>query len=137
MPEEDIVWANEYAAANGLKLVYCLCINANLYIENKTPPVELFMKHNCDLVLGTDSYSSNWQLSIAKEMQSLLKVVGGDTNHGGTNHGLLSKEIILQMATSNGAKAFQWEDELGSFKKAKKPGVVLLNDDFSESKRII
>ncbi len=137
MPEEDILWANEYAAVNGLKLVYCLCINANLYIENKIPPVELFMKHNCDLVLGTDSYSSNWQLSIAKEMQSLLKVVGGDTNHGGINHDLLSKEIILQMATSNGAKALQWDDGLGSFKKAKKPGVVLLNDDFSESKRII
>lgn len=137
MPEEDIVWANEYAAANGLKLVYCLCINANLYIENKTPPVELFIKHNCYLVLGTDSYSSNWQLSIAKEMQALLKVVGGDTNHGGTNHGLLSKEIILQMATSNGAKALQWDDELGSFEKEKKPSVVLLKEDFSESKRII
>ncbi len=137
MPEEDIVWANEYATANGLKLVYCLCINANLYIENKIPPVALFIKHNCDLVLGTDSYSSNWQLSIAKEMQSLLKVVGVSTNHGGINHDLLSKEIILQMATINGAKALEWEDELGSFEKHKKPGVVLLSDDFSESKRII
>jgi len=69
MPEEDIVWANNYAAENGLKLVYCLCPNANLYIENKLPPVELFIKHNCNLVLGTDSYSSNWQLNIAKEIQ--------------------------------------------------------------------
>src|SRR5690606_14593735 len=67
MPEEDIIWANEYAASNGLKLVYCLCINANLYIENRVPPIDLLMKHNCHIVLGTDSYSSNWQLSIAKE----------------------------------------------------------------------
>lgn len=132
MAEDDIVWANEYAAANGLKLVYCICINANLYIENKTPPVELFIKHNCAIVLGTDSYSSNWQLSIAKEMQALLSMVGKDTNHG-----ILSKEIILQMATSNGAKALQWNDELGSFEKGKKPGVVLLKDDFSKSKRIV
>lgn len=124
MPEEDIVWANGYAAANGLKLVYCLCINANLYIENKVPPVDLLMKHNCDVVLGTDSYSSNWQLSIAKEMQALLQ------------HTALTKEQVLQMATNNGAKALQWNDVLGSFEKGKKPGVVLSKNDFSESKLI-
>lgn len=125
MPEEDIIWANEYAAANGLKLVYCLCINANLYIEDNTPNIELFLKHNCDLVLGTDSYSSNWQLSIAKEMQSLRK------------HSSLSKEQILQMATINGAKALQWDEQLGSFEKGKQPGVILLSDDFSRSKRLL
>ena len=30
MHEDDIVFANEYAAKNGLQLVYCLCPNANL-----------------------------------------------------------------------------------------------------------
>jgi cytosine/adenosine deaminase-related metal-dependent hydrolase len=125
MPEEDIIWANEYAAANGLKLVYCLCINANLYIENKTPQVDLFLKHNCHVVLGTDSYSSNWQLSIAKEMQALLQ------------HSSLSQEQVFQMATMNGAKALKWDDSLGSFEKNKKPGVVLLKEDCSSSSRII
>lgn len=125
MPEEDIIWANEYAAANGLKLVYCLCINANLYIENKTPQVDLFLKHNCHVVLGTDSYSSNWQLSIAKEMQALLQ------------HSSLSQEQVFQMATMNGAKALQWDDSLGSFEKNKRPGVVLLKEDCSSSSRII
>jgi cytosine/adenosine deaminase-related metal-dependent hydrolase len=123
--EEDIVWANEYAANNGLKLVYCLCPNANLYIENRTPPVDLFQKHSCNLVLGTDSYSSNWQLSIVKEIQALLQ------------HTSASIEDALQMATINGAKALQWDDELGSFKKGKRPGVVLLANDFNSSKRII
>lgn len=125
MPEEDIVWANEYAAANGLKLIYCVCINANIYIENNTPPVDLLLKHNCDIVLGTDSYSSNWQLSITKEMEALLK------------HTSITKEQALQMATLNGAKALQWDDQLGSFEKGKKPGIVLLGEDFSESKRIL
>lgn len=125
MPEEDIVWANEYAAANGLQLIYCLCPNANLYIENKTAPAELFLKHNCQLVLGTDSYSSNWQLSIAKEMQALRQ------------HCSVSAEQALQMATLNGAKALQWDDALGSFEKGKQPGVVLLTEDFSRSKRIL
>ena len=125
MPEEDIAWANEYAAANGLKLVYCLCPNANLYIENRTARVEFFLKYNCHLVLGTDSYSSNWQLSVTKEIQALLQ------------HTSVTIEQALQMATLNGAKALQWDDALGSFEKGKKPGVVLMADDFSNSKRIL
>jgi cytosine/adenosine deaminase-related metal-dependent hydrolase len=126
MPEEDIIWANEYAAANGLKLVYCLCINANLYIENKVPPIEMLMKLNCHIVLGTDSYSSNWQLSIAKEIESV---------HQYFPH--MPVETILQWATSNGARALGWKDELGSFEKGKKPGVAILNSVLNESKRII
>ena len=126
MPKEDVQWANEYAASNNIKLVYCFCINANLYIENKTPPVEMLMKNNVHLTLGTDSYSSNWQLSIAKEIQSMHQ-----------HFPLLPLETILQWATINGAKALQWDDELGSFEKGKKPGVVLLANDLSNSKRLL
>lgn len=126
MPEEDVVFAKEYAKGNGLTLIWCLCVNANLYIENKVPPIEIFIKYNCPIVLGTDSYSSNWQLSIAKEM-------GAIKNHFPS----LSSETILQWATRNGAKALQWDDELGSFEKGKRPGVVLLKNDLSESKRIL
>jgi aminodeoxyfutalosine deaminase len=125
MPEEDVVFAKEYAEANRLELVWCLCINANLYIENKTPPIEMLMKHNCPLVLGTDSYSSNWQLSIVKEIQSIKK-----------NFPSLSLEIILQWATLNGAKALQWDNELGSFEKGKRPGIVLLTEDLAKSTRL-
>ena len=108
MPEEDVIWANEYAAANGLKLVYCFCINANLYIENKVPPIEMLMKNNCHIVLGTDSYSSNWQLSIVKEMESLLHMP-----HFQSMAYVTAVETILQWATINGAKLYNgmmnWE----------------------------
>jgi cytosine/adenosine deaminase-related metal-dependent hydrolase len=126
MPEEDVVFAKEYAEKNGLKLIWCLCINANLYIENKVPPVEMLMKNDCPIVLGTDSYSSNWQLSITKEMQSLKNKFPS-----------LSIETILQWATSNGAKALQWDIDLGSFEKGKTPGVVVIDSKFETSKRIV
>lgn len=126
MTEQDILWANEYAGANGLKLVYCICINANLYIENKVPPIDLLMKHNCHIVLGTDSYSSNWQLSIAKEIESV---------HKHFSH--IPIATVLQWATQNGATALQWSDNLGSFETGKKPGLVLLNQDSGYSKRIL
>jgi cytosine/adenosine deaminase-related metal-dependent hydrolase len=128
MPEEDITWANSYAVQNGLSLVYCLCPNANSYIENRLPPVELFTSHRCRLVLGTDSYSSNWQLSIAKEAQALLvpqfKTVA-------------PVHEVLQWATINGAKALQWDNDLGSFEKGKKPGVVLIDKKNWTSRRLI
>jgi len=125
MSEEDIIWANEYAANNGLKLVYCLCINANLYIENKVPPVDLLMKHQCDMVLGTDSYSSNWQLSIAKEMEAVKKYFPH-----------IPDATLLQWATRNGAQAFGWNDQLGSFRKGISPGLVRLEADLSNSARL-
>src|SRR6266496_214113 len=129
MPEEDIVWANNYASENNLKLVYCLCPNANLYIENSLPPMELFIKHNCHLVIGTDSYSSNWQLSIAKEIKAIASMPRFET--------VASIRQVLQWATINGAKALLWDDKLGSFEKGKRPGVILINKDQWTSKRLI
>jgi cytosine/adenosine deaminase-related metal-dependent hydrolase len=129
MPEEDITWANSYAIQNRLNLVYCLCPNANLYIENRLPPVELFTRHGCQLVLGTDSYSSNWQLSIAKEMQALLASPQLQT--------VAPLHEVLQWATINGAKALQWDNDLGSFEKGKKPGVVVIDKNTWTSRRLI
>ena len=125
MPEEDVLFARQYANENGLTLIWCLCVNANLYIENKVPPIEMLMRNNCPLVLGTDSYSSNWQLSIAKEMKAIKEYFPA-----------LPTETILRMATINGAKAFQWDKELGSFEKGKRPGITLLSNDFTSSRRL-
>ena len=46
MEEEDIIFAKDYANENKLTLIFCLCPNANLYIENKLPPIDLFVKHD-------------------------------------------------------------------------------------------
>ncbi len=126
MPEEDIVWANAYAAANGLKLVYCLCINANLYIENRIPPAAVLLKHNCHIVLGTDSYSSNWQLSIASELHSIRQHFPN-----------IPDTTLLQWATRNGAAALGWSEQLGTFNTGMRPGLVQLNTDYSGSQLIL
>jgi cytosine/adenosine deaminase-related metal-dependent hydrolase len=123
--ENDISWAQQYAAENGLQLVFCLCVNANLYIENKVPPIDLLLKHNCQIVLGTDSYSSNWQLSIAKEIESIQK-----------HFPHLELATILHWATQSGARALKWENRLGSFEKGKQPGLTLLDLENGNSTRI-
>jgi len=131
--EEDIVFAKTYSEASGLKIVYCLCPNANLYIENTLPPIDLLLKHNCKIVIGTDSYASNWQLSIASELKTLSD-----------NFPHIPLQSILQWGTINGAEVLGWSNALGSFKNGKKPGVVLietntLNKDLltGKSRRLI
>ncbi len=123
--QEDISFAQQYASEHLSGIHFCLCINANLYIENKVPPIELLMKNNCEIVLGTDSYSSNWQLSIASEIKTIKE-----------RHPHIPLPTILKWATSNGAKALNRSDELGSFIAGKTPGVVLLDDAF-QSIRLI
>ena len=112
--EADILFIKSYERNTGSKAVFCLCPNANLYIENKLPPVDLLMKHNCKMVLGTDSYSSNWNLSIAQEIKTII-----------SRFSHIQLEMVLKWACANGADCFGWND-LGKIEKGKKPGLVLL-----------
>ena len=115
--EKDILFAKKHATQYGLKIIYCLCPNANLYIENTLPPIDLLIKHECKIVLGTDSYSSNWQLNILSEIETITKYFPH-----------IPLQTILQWATSNSAEAMGWDD-FGSFKKGKKPGIINLNEN--------
>jgi aminodeoxyfutalosine deaminase len=96
-------------------LFFCLCPNANLYITNTLPNVNMLMEQDCNIILGTDSLASNHQLNILEEIKTLRK-----------NFPDIKLETMLQWATVNGAKALQMENVLGSFEKNKKPGVVLI-----------
>ena len=113
---------------------FCLCVNANKYIEKKIPPINLLREKNCTLLIGTDSYASNWQLNILDEIKTVLRE---------TDYNIPLREI-LQWATINGAKALRMEEKFGSFEKGKKPGIVLIDKlkdgnitNDSSSKRIL
>ena len=120
---EDIDFAMDYCRENGLEIYFCLCPNANLYIENQLPDVTLLMEKNLLLTLGTDSYSSNQQLSIAAEIATIK-----------ARFPAIELSEILGWATFNGAKALKIDDEYGSFTIGKKPGVVLLDNQFTPHK---
>ncbi len=110
----------------GSKTFFCLCINANRYIEDVFPPVEMLIKNNCNIILGTDSLASNWSLNILDEIKTILKKIPA-----------IPLEEILKWATLNGAKALNMENELGSFERGKKPGVVLIESSFSKAQRVL
>ncbi len=113
--EEDIKFSQLPTANHQLLSAFCLCPNANLYITNTLPNVNMLMEQNCNIVLGTDSFASNHQLNILEEIKTLHK-----------NFPAIKLETMLQWATINGAKALQMDNALGSFEKGKQPGVVLI-----------
>ena len=107
-------------------LYWCLCPNANLYINNQLPNIELLIDYDCNIVLGTDSLASNQQLSILAEMRTIHQ-----------RFPFMKSEKLFGWATLNGAKALQMEHILGSFEKGKKPGVVLTDKALTESRRLL
>ncbi len=94
---------------------WCLCPNANQYIEETMPPIELLRSEKAKIVIGTDSYASNWQLNMLDELKTIQQ-----------HHADIPLSEMLQWATLNGARALQMDKHLGSFDKGKKPGVVLI-----------
>src|SRR5688572_8055483 len=120
--EEDIYYGQKLPA----QLYWCFCPNANLYITGQLPNVDSFIKQNCTIVLGTDSLASNHQLSITAEIKTIHD-----------HFPLIGTEQLLKWATINGAKALQVDNIAGSFEKGKKPGVVLCDATFTESKRLL
>jgi cytosine/adenosine deaminase-related metal-dependent hydrolase len=102
-----------FAAANTSAAFWCLCPNANLYIEGRLPDIDMLIAEGAKLCIGTDSLASNHQLCILSELYSI---------HNHFPH--LPWEILLNWATINGAKALKMEDTIGSIAPGKKPGIV-------------
>ncbi len=110
----------EYAKAHNSNVHWCLCPNANLYIENTLPDIDMLIQHSANICIGTDSLSSNHRLSVLAELHTIKN-----------NFPSIDWEVLLSWATYNGAKALQMDRHLGSIEVSKKPGLVLLNKQFN------
>jgi len=108
----------EAAQAWSPHVYWATCPNANLYIENRLPNYQAFLDTNARMTIGTDSLTSNWQLSILEEMRTILRF-----------QSYLDFETVLKWATLNGAQALGFEADLGSLEVGKTPGINLLNID--------
>jgi len=96
---------------------WCLCPSANQYIENTMPPVQLLLEQHANIIVGTDSYASNWSLNMLDELKKIQSQISE-----------LPLSEMLTWITSNGARALQMEDTLGTIEKGKKPGLVLIEN---------
>ncbi len=110
--KEDIQAAHQWSK----EVYWATCANANLYIENKLPDYQTFLDESARMTIGTDSLSSNWQLSVWEEIKTIKKF-----------NSYIDLSELLTWATINGANALGYSDTLGSLEKGKKPGLVHIN----------
>ncbi len=94
---------------------WATCPNANLYIENRLPNYQVFLDTDAKVCIGTDSLTSNWQLSIWEEMKTIARY-----------QSYVPFQTLLRWATLNGAQALGFDQEAGSIEAGKTPGLVLL-----------
>jgi aminodeoxyfutalosine deaminase len=97
------------------RVFWATCPNANLYIENSLPNYRHFIEQDAKMTIGTDSLTSNWQLSVWEEMKTIARF-----------QSYVPFETLLRWATLNGAQALGFETELGSIEPGKTPGLNLL-----------
>lgn len=108
------------------KFFFCLCPNANLYIGNPLPDIEMLRRSKLPVVIGTDSLASNHQLSVVAELKTIQQ-----------HFPQIEIFELLQWATVNGARALDIDKFLGSFEKGRQPGIVLIGNELESVKRIM
>lgn len=115
MVHNTLTTAEDLAAAYAWsdRVYWVTCPNANLYIENRLPDYKVFLDAHQPIAIGTDSLTSNWQLSVWEEIRTIHKY-----------NSWIPVETLLKWATFNGARALGFEDQLGSIQVGKRPGLV-------------
>ena len=101
----------------GRDITWCFCPNANLYIENRLPKLDMFLPHDFNITIGTDSLASNDKISVLSELVTLQK-----------SFPAIPLTTTLKWATLNGARFLGIDAELGSIERGKKPGLNLITD---------
>ena len=113
---DDINWIDRHSDMLP-ELYWCLCPNANLYINNMLADVYMLAASGYKMVVGTDSLASNGQLNIIAELNTLQQ-----------HFPALSITELLRWATINGAEALNISASYGSFEKGKIPGIVHISN---------
>lgn len=123
------------AAKKVMKNIYwAVCPLSNIFIHNALPPIPLMRENGLDIAVGTDSLSSNDDLSMIGEIACLHR-----------NFPEVPMNEIFTWASLNGARFLSKEESLGSLAVGKRPGIVLVTDmdaegcvtDSSTTRRLI
>lgn len=98
------------------------CPSSNLKLGSGFAPIPLFLKKGISVSLGADGAPCNNNLSIFQEMRlaSLIQ----KSRYGAAS---MDAETVFRLATIEGAKALNLENEIGSIEVGKKADLVLLS----------
>ncbi len=107
----------KYAEESRRDIYWAVCPLSNLYIHKALPPLELFRHYNLKITLGTDSLSSNHNLSLTDEIKCIQQFFPN-----------IPLQEIFEWSSCNGAGFLGVDNVYGSFEKGKRPGIVLVDN---------
>ncbi len=99
------------------------CPVSNMKLASGVAPILDYLRHGVNVGLGSDGVKENNRIDIIQEMKVaglLQKVTSLDAS-------ALPANILLRMATMNGARALGLDGEIGSLEIGKKADIILLN----------
>ena len=99
------------------------CLISNLKLIDGIAPVKALTEAGVNVTLGTDGPSSSNDLDLWKVIRTAAivhKTINDDA-------GLNSARDMIKMATLNGAKALNMDDEIGSLEVGKKADIILID----------
>lgn len=99
--------------------------SSNLKLASGFAPVDKMLKSGVNVALGTDGSSSNNNLNMFEEIH-LASIVNKAVNMDAIS---VSALTAVQMATINGAKALNWNNNIGSIEIDKKADIILIDID--------
>ncbi len=117
----DLQLIKSYLLGAEYEVAFCFCPRANTYIENRIPTIPIFIESGMKIAVGTDSYASNWSLSILEELKTISK-----------QYPEISFETLLKWATINGAEVLGMGKTIGTIEVGKTPGLNLIKGLGSE-----
>ncbi|XP_074295739.1 uncharacterized protein LOC141623537 isoform X1 [Silene latifolia] len=124
------VWVNDdeigYLSRAGVKVSHC---PASAMRMLGFAPVRKMIQAGVCVSLGTDGAPSNNRMSMVDEMYlaSLINKGCEAFATGTTDPTALPAELVLKMATIDGAKTLLWDNEIGSLEVGKKADIVIIN----------
>ncbi len=98
---------------------------SNLKLASGFAPIDKMLKKGMPIALGTDGSSSNNNLDMFEEI-NLASIINKGINLDAVSVSALD---AIKMATINGAKALDWDKEIGSIEVGKKADLILLDLD--------
>lgn len=119
------VWLSDSEIAiikeNNVKISHNPC--SNMKLSSGIAPINTLLENNICVSIGTDGAASNNNLDMFEEMKfaSLLQKVNT------MNPEVLSSDLMIKMATLNGAKSLGLEKEIGSIEVGKKADLILID----------
>jgi 5-methylthioadenosine/S-adenosylhomocysteine deaminase len=99
------------------------CPESNVKLNNGMCPIEELIFEGINVALGTESAGCNTSLDLLGGLKTINLLIKGSSK----NSSFFDAHQSLKMATLDGAKALNWQDQIGSLESGKFADIIAID----------